>query len=78
MHTPEDTPWHVDLSKVVHSWVNPKPITTFYASIEDAGDGSGDGILNFPEGFCESQGWKVGDTLDLYVSGEGNLIISKK
>lgn len=70
----ENTPWHVELSKVVHNWVNP----TYLAKIEDAGDGSGDGILTFPEGFCESQGWKVGDTLDLFASGEGNLIISKK
>ena len=49
-----------------------------FATIEDATDGSGDKILIFPEGFCESEGWKVGDTLDLTLSSDGNLIISKK
>jgi hypothetical protein len=62
MTTPENDEiisWHAELSKVVHNWVNPK----IYATIEDTKDGSGDRILNFPEGFCETQGWKVGDTL---------------
>lgn len=72
------TSWHTELTKIVHNWANTKPVITEYASIEDAGDGSGDGILTFPEGFCETQGWKVGDTLDLFASSDGNLIISKK
>jgi hypothetical protein len=81
MNTPENDeiiPWHVELSKVVHNWVNPKPEILGTATIQDAQDGSGDGILTFPEGFTETVGWKVGDTLDLVVSDTGNLIITKK
>lgn len=78
MNTHEETTWHEELSKVVHQWVNPSTKFDIYAKIEDAGDGSGDAILTFPEGFCETVGWKVGDTLDLYISGTGGLTISKK
>lgn len=78
MNTHEETPWHVELSKVVHQWVNPVAKSTGYATIQDAGDGSGDGILTFPEGMCESVGWKAGDTLDLYVASDGKLVITKK
>lgn len=69
--------WHEELSKVVHQWVNPPNEIVGYATIEDANDGSGDAILNFPEGFCESLGWKEGDTLDLCMSGTKSIIISK-
>jgi hypothetical protein len=78
MNTHEEITWHEELSKVVHQWVNTKPEITFMAKIEDANDGSGDGILTFPEGFCKTVGWKEGDTLNLCVSVAGNLIISKK
>ena len=75
--TPETTSWHEDLTAVIHQWVNPKPSFSVYAHIEDAGDGSGDGILTFPEGMCESVGWKAGDTLDFHLASDGKLHISK-
>ena len=77
MNTHEETTWHEELSKVVHQWVNPKPKITIEAKIEDAGDGSGDAILTFPEGFCDSIGWKEGDTLDLQLEDTGVLSITK-
>jgi hypothetical protein len=66
------------LNDVMNTWV--KPVTKTYGTftIEDAEDGSGDGILTFPEGFCEEVGWKEGDTLNLEVSEEKTLIITKK
>lgn len=70
--------WHTELTKVVHNWVNPVPKTYEGGTIEDASDGSGDGILTFPEGMCETLGWKVGDTLNLHLASDGKLHITKK
>ena len=66
------------LNDVMNTWT--KPVTKTYGTfiIEDANDGSGDGILTFPEGFCDEYGWKEGDTLNLEVSEENTLIITKK
>tara|TARA_R110000868_G_scaffold61479_2_gene186716 strand:+ start:517 stop:732 length:216 start_codon:yes stop_codon:yes gene_type:complete len=46
--------------------------------IEDADDGSGDGILTFPPELIEKMGWKEGTTLHLEVTEEGTLIITDK
>jgi hypothetical protein len=47
---------------------NDKPkITSFVGTIEDANDGTGDGILTFPPELIEYTGWKEGDTLSLSV-----------
>jgi len=46
--------------------------------IEDAEDGSGDGILTFPPELIEKMGWKEGTTLHLEVSEQGTLIITDK
>jgi len=70
-------PWQ-ELTDVMHQWVNPKPKTYGPLYIEDAEDGSGDGILTFPPEFIEETGWKEGDTLKLEVSEDGKLIITKK
>ena len=70
-------PWE-HLSDVMHQWVNPKPKTYGPVQIEDALDGSGDGILTFPPELIEETGWKEGDTLNLEVSEAGTLIITKK
>lgn len=70
--------WHEDLSKVVHEWVNPTEKTYGSITIEDADDGSGDGILTFPPELIEKTGWKEGDTLSMEVSSEGTLILQKK
>jgi hypothetical protein len=77
MHTPEETTWHEDLSKVMHEWVNTKERFVGYGHIEDANDGSGDGILTFPEGMCEEVGWNPGDNLNLEIRDDGRLYISK-
>ena len=70
-------PWQ-ELTDVVHQWVNPKPKIYGPLQIEDAQDGSGDGILTFPPELIEETGWKEGDTLKLEVSEDGKLIITKK
>ena len=70
-------PWE-HLSDVMHQWVNPKPKTYGPVQIEDALDGSGDGILTFPPELIAETGWKEGDTLNLEVSEAGTLIITKK
>lgn len=72
------TPWHEDLTKVVHEWVNPTQKTYGPITIEDAEDGSGDGILTFPPELIEKTGWKEGDTLSMEVSDERTLILQKK
>jgi hypothetical protein len=70
-------PWQ-ELTNIIHQWVNPKPKTYGTIHIEDAQDGSGDGILTFPPELIEETGWKEGDTLNLEVSESGSLIITKK
>jgi antitoxin component of MazEF toxin-antitoxin module len=50
--------------------------TTWSTTIEDAGDGSGDGILTLPPELCEMKGWKEGTVLNLEVS-DGILIITE-
>jgi hypothetical protein len=46
-------------------------------TIEDANDGTGDGILTFPPEVCEMNGWKEGTVLNLEVI-DGVLHISEK
>lgn len=68
-------PWQ-DLTDVIHKWVNPTEENFGPFKIEDAGDGTGDSILTFPENFCKFYGWEEGDTLKLEVSEEKSLIIT--
>jgi hypothetical protein len=70
-------PWR-ELTDIIHQWVNPESKTYGPLYIEDAGDGSGDGILTFPPELIEETGWKEGDTLKLELSTNGTLIITKK
>lgn len=54
---------------------------TWICQIEDAEDGSGDGILTFPPELIEMKGWKEGTVLNISVSDEGSgkcLIITEK
>jgi len=37
----------------------------YQATIEDAEDGSGDGILTFPPELLAESDWKEGDTIDI-------------
>ena len=47
---------------------------SFTATIVDAEDGSGDGILQFPDNFLDEFGWKEGDRLDMRVEGTAIII----
>jgi hypothetical protein len=44
-------PWQ-QLTQIIDSWINP---FVGFCTIEDAPDGSGDGILTFPDGKRETQ-----------------------
>lgn len=46
-------------------------------TIQDAGDGSGDGFLPIPDEILAQCGWKEGDVLDARISESGYLVISK-
>jgi len=39
---------------------------------------TGDLILPFPEGFTDSLGWEIGDTLNWDVRPDGTIILTKK
>ena len=47
---------------------------TYTAEILDTDDGTGDGILQFPEEFIKEQDWREGDRIDMNVV-HGQLII---
>lgn len=47
---------------------------TYTAEILDTDDGSGDGILQFPDEFFKEEDWREGDRIDMQVVN-GNLII---
>ena len=46
--------------------------------IQDAADGSGDGILTFPPELLEKMGWKEGTILNFKLEEPGKIIITKK
>jgi bifunctional DNA-binding transcriptional regulator/antitoxin component of YhaV-PrlF toxin-antitoxin module len=48
---------------------------SYVTTIEDAPDGSGDGILTFPDGILEELGWKEGQLLDISVNEDGAIIL---
>lgn len=47
---------------------------SYEGKIEDAKDGSGDGILIFPQEMIDDLGWKEGDVLD-FSNEDGNIIL---
>ena len=47
-------------------------------TMEDAGDGSGDGVLILPDPVIESLGWVEGDELNIEVLDDGRIEIRKK
>jgi len=49
---------------------------TWTTNIEDAGDGSGDGILTLPPELCELKGWKEGTVLKMTVEN-GVLVLEE-
>ena len=76
-YTENDAAWQI-LTKIVNEWVNPEPIMSGFTTIEDADDGSGDGVLIFPDGFCEKLGWKEGDALDIEILDDKSFSLTKK
>lgn len=48
---------------------------SYVTLIEEAPDGSGDGILTFPDEMIAELGWKEGQRLQFSVSEEGNIIL---
>lgn len=52
------------------------PEYSWPATIEDAPDGSGDGILTLPPELCELKGWKEGTVLNIEAK-DGNLILTE-
>lgn len=67
-----------ELEQIMRNWVVEKDFFAGYGYITDAEDGSGDGILTFPEGLCEKLGWNEGDTLNFSFDEESQSIIIKK
>ena len=49
----------------------------YTTTMEDAADGSGDGILTFPPELLVDMGWKEGDSLDISINKFGVVIIKK-
>ena len=46
--------------------------------IQDAADGSGDGILTFPPKLLEKMGWKEGTVLEMDLVDENTLVFKEK
>ena len=46
--------------------------------IQDASDGSGDGILTFPPELLEKMGWKEGTVLEMDLVDENTLVFKEK
>ena len=46
-------------------------------NVEEANDGSGDAILNFPPDLLEQAGWKEGDTLNWVDQKDGSWLLKK-
>lgn len=50
---------------------------SWQATIIDAGDGSGDGILELPDELLTQAGWKEGDQLAIDRTDSGELILRR-
>ena len=74
--TNQNVPAWQELTQIINNWINPQEEYWGTGVIEDANDGSGDGILTFPEGMCEKLGWKEGDTLFISVQDDNSFVIS--
>jgi bifunctional DNA-binding transcriptional regulator/antitoxin component of YhaV-PrlF toxin-antitoxin module len=48
---------------------------SYITLIEEATDGSGDGILTFPDEMIAELGWKEGQRLKIFLNEEGNIIL---
>ena len=52
-------------------------MSTWTIPVEEADDGSGDLILQFPDDFMEKTGWKEGDTLEWTDNKDGSWTLTK-
>lgn len=50
---------------------------TWQARILDAGDGTGDGILELPDALMAQLGWEIGDRLDISLNDAGHIVLRK-
>lgn len=50
--------------------------TNWYSIVEDAGDGSGDAIIQIPQGLLAKQGWKAGDEFTLKLENLSLILMS--
>lgn len=66
--------WLVSLLRHLNTaYMSPDLPTKWTIPLIDAGDGSGDAILTFPDEPLESLGWNVGDELLLDIVGNSIL-----
>lgn len=49
----------------------------FNTTVVDAGDGTGDGIIEIPNELLESLGWREGDVLSVIVSEPAVLVVER-
>ena len=49
----------------------------YTTTIEDAEDGSGDGILTIPPEIIRQTGWKEGTKLDISLGENGEIILQE-
>lgn len=64
----------------VEAWENSSPAepeTSWVIPLLDAGDGSGDAILELPDELLALAGWAEGDTLSFEDRGDGTLQVRK-
>lgn len=52
-------------------------VTVWHTTIQDADDGSGDGILELPSDLLMQLGWKEGDLLTIEKMDSGELILRR-
>lgn len=51
--------------------------STWTIPLRDAGDGSGDALLELPDELLALAGWAEGDTLSFEDRGDGTLLVKK-
>lgn len=67
-----------ELTKVMRTWASGTYEKRYTCTFENANDGSGDGILNFPDGMCDDLGWTVGDVIEIEVDENNHIFMTKK
>ena len=51
--------------------------TMWHTVCQDAGDGSGDLVIELPEDLLADLGWKTGDTLSFDIKADRSIVLSK-